>query len=74
MTMNTSESITPEHVGSSDDEAQPVRPGPVAGLRVLDLGTVYAAPITAMLLGDWGADVVIENGDKLDELRENGVV
>ena len=29
--------------------------GPLAGLRVLDLGTVYAAPITAMLLGDFGA-------------------
>jgi hypothetical protein len=27
--------------------------GRLAGLRVLDLGTVYAAPITAMLLGDW---------------------
>jgi hypothetical protein len=48
--MNTSESITPEHVVSSDDEAQPVRPGPLAGLRVLDLETVCAAPITAMLL------------------------
>jgi crotonobetainyl-CoA:carnitine CoA-transferase CaiB-like acyl-CoA transferase len=31
---------------------------PLAGVRVLDCGTVYAAPITAMLLGDFGADVI----------------
>ncbi len=37
-------------------DTTPSRParGPLAGLRVLDLGTVDAAPITAMLLGDWG--------------------
>ena len=32
--------------------------GPLQGIRVLDVSTVYAAPITAMLLGDFGADVV----------------
>jgi crotonobetainyl-CoA:carnitine CoA-transferase CaiB-like acyl-CoA transferase len=27
--------------------------GPLIGIRVLDVSTVYAAPITAMLLGDY---------------------
>lgn len=31
--------------------------GPLSGIRVLDVSTGYAAPITAMLLGDYGADV-----------------
>ena len=30
----------------------------LAGVRVLDISTVLAAPVTATLLGDFGADVV----------------
>lgn len=34
------------------------RPLPLRGIRVLDVSTVLAAPVTATFLGDFGADVV----------------
>ena len=34
------------------------RRGPLTGLRVLDVATVYAGPFAAALMGDMGADVV----------------
>jgi len=48
------------------------RDGPLAGVRVLDLGTVYAAPITAMLLGDYGADVLKIEHPRGDPARTHG--
>ncbi len=38
----------------ADDQAAQ----PLAGLRVLDAGSFIAAPLAAMLLGDWGAEVI----------------
>lgn len=46
--------------------------GPLAGIRVLDVSTVYAAPITAMLLGDYGADVIKVEHPKGDPARTHG--
>ena len=34
------------------------RAGPLSGVRVLDIATMIAAPLTASILGDYGADVV----------------
>lgn len=31
---------------------------PLAGLRVLDLATLFAGPLAATMLGDFGAEVV----------------
>ena len=46
--------------------------GPLQGIRVLDVSTVYAAPITAMLLGDFGADVVKIEHPAGDPARSHG--
>src|SRR3954454_20640866 len=47
-------------------------PGPLAGVRVLDVSTVYAAPITAMLLGDFGAEVIKVEHPQGDPARTHG--
>jgi crotonobetainyl-CoA:carnitine CoA-transferase CaiB-like acyl-CoA transferase len=46
--------------------------GPLRGIRVLDISTVYAAPITAMLLGDFGADVIKVEHPVGDPARSHG--
>lgn len=46
--------------------------GPLVGLRVLDLATIYAGPLTAMLLGDFGADVIKVEHPRGDPLRTHG--
>ena len=46
--------------------------GPLAGIRVLDVSTVHAAPITAMLLGDYGADEIKVEHPTGDPARIHG--
>jgi crotonobetainyl-CoA:carnitine CoA-transferase CaiB-like acyl-CoA transferase len=58
--------------GASSSTSHGVPAGPLSDIRVLDVSTVYAAPIAAMLLGDFGADVVkIEHPDG-DPARTHG--
>jgi len=48
---------------------------PLKNVRVIDLGTVVAAPFTATLLGDFGAEVIkIENANAPDAIRAWGVL
>lgn len=47
--------------------------GPLSGTRVIDASTVYAGPLAAQLLGDFGADVIkVEHPVKGDSLRGHG--
>jgi crotonobetainyl-CoA:carnitine CoA-transferase CaiB-like acyl-CoA transferase len=59
-------------VTRDSDHALPVHPGPLNGLRVLDISTVYAAPIAATLLGDFGADVITDEHPRGDPARGHG--
>ena len=45
-------------------------PGPLEGLRVLDMSRVMAGPYASMLLADYGAEVIkVEEANKGDETR-----
>ena len=50
------------------------RAGPLAGLRVLEVATLYAAPQIGAMLGDLGADVVKVEPPSGDPMRRMGVV
>jgi crotonobetainyl-CoA:carnitine CoA-transferase CaiB-like acyl-CoA transferase len=53
----------------------PLTNEPLAGIRVVDMGTVLAAPSAAALLGDYGAELIkVENPDVPDATRGWGIV
>ena len=52
--------------------ADPSAPLPLAGLRVIDASSIFAGPIIAMLLGDFGADVIKIEHPSGDSLRKIG--
>ena len=51
----------------------PASRAPLDGIRVLEAGMMYAAPMAARMLGDYGADVVkVESARRLDGIRSLG--
>ena len=61
----------PEGKDAVIDEAR--RIGPLAGVRLIELGTLLAGPFTGRLLGDLGAEIIkVEDPTKPDPIREWG--
>ncbi len=53
--------------------AEAGRVGPLTGVRVLELGSLIAAPFATRLMGDLGAEVMkVETPDRLDGMRDWG--
>ncbi len=60
-------STGPATPGRSDGD------GPLRGLRVIDVSTILAGPLTAQVLGDFGAEVIkIEHPRRGDAFRTHG--
>jgi crotonobetainyl-CoA:carnitine CoA-transferase CaiB-like acyl-CoA transferase len=57
---------------SDSNPVEPSGPAPLAGLRVVDAATLFAGPVVATLLGDFGADVIKIEHPRGDALRGLG--
>ncbi|MEU5163682.1 CoA transferase [Streptomyces sp. NPDC020875] len=64
----------PDSTGLPSSSRPPSAPAPaLRGLRVLDLATLFAGPLAATLLGDFGAEVIkVEHPRRPDPSRGHG--
>lgn len=53
-------------------EPDPLCPSALAGVKVLDVSAVLAAPVTATMLGDFGADVVKVEEPRVGDFTRRG--
>ena len=60
------------HTDNSLADTQPVHQGPLAGLRVLEMGSTVAGPFCGRLLADFGAEVVKIEDPAGDPVRTMG--
>ncbi len=55
------------------EDAATARPAPLAGVRVVDVATLFAGPLAATILSDYGAEVIkVEHPTKADPARSHG--
>jgi formyl-CoA transferase len=65
--------VTEQTVRGREALEEARRVGPLAGIRVIELGTLLAGPFTGRLLGDLGAEIIkIEDPGRPDPIREWG--
>jgi formyl-CoA transferase len=65
--------VTEVAPGPTAQERDTSGPGPLAGVRVVELGMLLAGPFTGRLLGDMGAEVIkVEPPGQPDPMREWG--
>ena len=65
--------MTEQAIGQTGAVDEARRIGPLAGVRVIELGTLLAGPFSGRLLGDLGAEIVkVEDPTHPDPIREWG--